>query len=151
MTVLLFWGSNIFVSCIKNGSLPLSVSIQSITSFTTSTLAISTGQYLLLFLVSKICIYSLIGMIFLFIALISKKTIELYFLTILLFGISFTLYLTIPDNSTFTILKYINIIPYLLVNPIYQTYLNLNIIGYPINTITIFGSLFLSFSHFLPS
>ncbi|WP_286312712.1 hypothetical protein [Thomasclavelia cocleata] len=152
MTVLLFWGSNIFVSCIKNGSLPLSVSIQSITSFTTSTLAISTGQYLLLFLVSKICIYSLIGMIFLFIALMSKKTIELYFLTILLFGISFTLYLTIPDNSTFTILKYINIIPYLLVNPIYQTYLNLNIIGYPINTITIFWiiiSIILPFFTFL--
>ena len=103
-------------------------------------------------IVSKICIYSLIGMIFLFIALMSKKTIELYFLTILLFGISFTLYLTIPDNSTFTILKYINIIPYLLVNPIYQTYLNLNIIGYPINTITIFWiiiSIILPFFTFL--
>ncbi|WP_455684108.1 hypothetical protein [Thomasclavelia sp.] len=138
MTVLLFWGSNIFVSYIKNGSLPLSVSIQSITNFTTSTLAISTGQYLLLFLLSKICIYSLIAMIFLFIALMSKKTIELYFLTILLFGISFALHLIIPDNSIFSLLKYINIIPYLLVNPIYQSYLNLNIFGYPINIITIF-------------
>lgn len=137
LTTFLFWGSNIFISYLKYGSVPLSVSIQSITSFTTSTLAISSGQYLLIFFLSKICIYSLLAMIFLFITLMSKKTVEIYFLATLIFGISFTLYLTIPDNSFFSILKHINIIPYILVNPIYQNYLNLDIIGYPVNTINI--------------
>ena len=138
LTTFLFWGCNIFISYLKYSSIPLSVSIQSITSFTTSTLAISSGQYLLLFFLSKICIYSLLSMIFLFITLMSKKTVEIYFLTILIFGISFALYLTIPDNSIFSILKHINIIPYILVNPIYQRYLNLNIIKYPINITNIF-------------
>ena len=138
LTTFLFWGSNIFISYLKYGSIPLSVSIQSITSFTTSTLAISSGQYLLLFFLSKICIYSLLSMIFIFITLISKKTVEIYFLTAFLFGLSFALYLTIPDNSIFSILKHINIIPYILVNPIYQRYLNLNIIKYPINITNIF-------------
>ena len=77
-------------------------------------------------------------MIFLFITLISKRTIEIYILTILLLGLSLTFYLAIPASSNFSLLKHINIIPYLLVNPIYQNYLNLNILGYPINIINIF-------------
>ena len=138
LTTILFWGSNIFINYLKYGSIPLSVSIQSITSFTTSTLAISSGQYLLIFFLSKICIYSLLAMIFLFITLISKRTIEIYILTILLLGLALTFYLAIPASSNFSLLKHINIIPYLLVNPIYQNYLNLNILGYPINIINIF-------------
>ena len=138
LATILFWSSNIFINYLKYGSIPLSVSIQSITSFTTSTLAISSGQYLLIFFLSKICIYSLLAMIFLFITLISKRTIEIYILTILLLGLALTFYLAIPASSNFSLLKHINIIPYLLVNPIYQNYLNLNILGYPINIINIF-------------
>ena len=99
LTTVLFWSSNIFINYLKYGSIPLSVSIQSITSFTTSTLAISSGQYLLIFFLSKICIYSLLAMIFLFITLISKRTIEIYILTILLLGLSLTFYLAIPASS----------------------------------------------------
>lgn len=136
---LLLWGSNILVSLIKNGSIPTSISLQSITSFTKSTLRMTTGQYLFLFLFAKIGIYALLSMIFLFIALKSKRTVGIYIGSLLVLGISLVLYLTISNTSAFVYLKQINIITYLLVNPVFQTYLNLNMFGFPISITHIFG------------
>ena len=46
------------------------------------------------------------------------------------------LYILISGNSIFQVLKYINIINFMLVTPIYRYYFNLNIFHYPVNIIT---------------
>lgn len=107
----------------------LGASLQSINMFLYSILKINIGQYLLLFICTKIIVFFIISLIILFISTFAKNNISTYITFIAIFLISFMLYNTIDPASKYNIFKYINILSFLETNEIYKTYFNLKI-GY---------------------
>ena len=136
---LLFWGGNLLLTTFKYGALDLGVRLQSVGGYAGSALNVTLLQYWLLFLVSKMALYFLIGLIFFYFALISKSVVMLYVQSVLLFLVSLVLYWTVDGNSAFQLLKYMNLVNFVQVTPIYQYYFNLNIFSVPVNIVTVFA------------
>ena len=134
VTVLLF-GANLIYAEIVYGLPDFSQSLQSIPEFLGSTLKLSTGQYLLLFLASKFFAYFTVSLFVLLIALLSRHPAVTYILASAVLAASYAVYITIPAISSFNIIKFINLISFVRTNGMYQGYLNLNIGGRPVNLI----------------
>ena len=67
----------------------LNANLQSINSFIYSTLQISIGGYIALFLITKIIIFFIISLIILLVSNLAKNNVSNYIALILIFGISF--------------------------------------------------------------
>lgn len=107
----------------------LSANLQSINTFIYSTLQISIGGYVALFLITKIAVFFIISLMILLVSNLAKNNASNYIALILIFGISFLLYKTIDPISKYNVFRVINIINLIEVNDIYKTYMNLNIMG----------------------
>lgn len=105
----------------------LGASLQSINTFLFSTLPINIGEYLLLFLGTKMIVFFIVSLIILLISIFAKNSVTTYIAVIAVFLISFWLYQAIDPGSSFQVIKYINIINLLETNGIYKTYFNLKI------------------------
>ncbi len=107
----------------------LSANLQSINTFIYSTLQISIGGYVGLFLITKIAVFFIISLMILLVSNLAKNNASNYIALISIFGISFLLYKTIDPISKYNVFRVINIINLIEVNDIYKTYMNLNIMG----------------------
>lgn len=116
----------------------MDVQLQSIGGYSGSALNVTVLQYWILFLCSKILVYFFIGLVFFYFALASTSVVLLYIRSVLLFAVSFVLYWAINGNSSLQLLKYMNIINFVQVTPIYQYYFNLNIFSRPVNIVSVF-------------
>ncbi|HKM33859.1 MAG TPA: hypothetical protein VJY54_03850 [Lachnospiraceae bacterium] len=128
----ILWGINLLVAQILYGIGDLNRPIQSVYQFRTCTLAITVGQYLILFFIIKTISLFLITLLSFGAASICRTAIKLYILLFGIMGIEVFLYYTIPQNSYLCLGKYINFIAFLNSNTILTEYLNLNVAGYPI-------------------
>lgn len=137
---LLFWGGNLMIATLKYGMVNMDAYLQSIQGYIGSALHVTILQYWILFLLSKMFIYFFIGLLFFCFALASKSVVMLYIWSLLLFAVSVVLYWAVDGNSSFQILKYMNIANFVQVTPVYQYYFNLNIFSWPVNIIFIFVS-----------
>ena len=136
---VIFWVGNIVLCCVLYGLPDLNAPIQSISGFVGSVLPISILQYLLLFVFSKTTVYIVLGLFFLWFAQTSRFAVLIYIKVIILFLVSTTAYLLMPAYSALSMLRYINIINFMLTTPIYRYYYNLNIFSFPISMILIFA------------
>lgn len=105
----------------------LGASLQSIHTFLYSTLQLKVGQYLLIFLLTKVLVYILIAFLALLFSSWAKSPVMAYFCTILCLAVSWVFYTKIDANASNQILKYCNLCQWMEVNGIYKTYLNLKI------------------------
>lgn len=126
---LIMYGINFIYYGITIGYGNLSANLQSINTFIYSTLQISIGGYIRLFLITKIIVFFIISLIILLVSNLAKNNASNYITLILIFGISFLLYKTIDPISKYNVFRVINIINLMEVNEIYKTYRNLNIMG----------------------
>lgn len=136
---LLFWGGNLLITTCKYGAVDLGACLQSIGGYAGSALNVTVLQYWILFLLSKMLVYFLVGLLFFYFALASKSVVMLYVRSILLFAVSVVLYYAVDGNSAFQLLKYMNIVNFVQVTPIYKYYFNLNIFSRPVNIVSVFG------------
>ncbi|MCH1982533.1 hypothetical protein MCG98_08135 [Ruminococcus sp. OA3] len=135
---LVFWGMNAVLATAKYGPMDWDVPIQSVSGYIGCALPVTAGEYLLLFVMSKILICYEVSLILVFFTLYARRTVMLYIQTALLFGASFGLYQLIDGNSVFQLVKYINLIPFLRVNSIYRYYFNVSLLSHPVNMISLY-------------
>lgn len=132
MTIL-FYMCNILFFAFSSGIGNLFSSIQSYTAFMESTLSISVLDYIFLLFLTKTMIVFFIGLIVLYIAIKTKQIFMPYLITGGMLIVNAVCYLLIPAQSTINWLKYINIFGLIDVKNLYGSYLNFNILGYPVS------------------
>lgn len=128
----LFVGENLIYSELTFGLGDLSRSIQSVQGYFTSYLKISVGEYLLSFLFVKIAAYFLAGMLAMLVCILLFHPAPSYLCVTGVIGISYLFYFIISPVSAWNLLKYINFANFLTVTPMFETYRNLDLFGYPI-------------------
>lgn len=139
----LFWGGAFLISNLIYGA-ELSAPLQSVLGYDRSALNVSIGEYLLIFFLTKLCITLLVALVIFYFTQITRRTTSTYGLIGVTFLLAFFMRLFIAGDSSWGLLYFLNIIPFLAVYPIYKFYFNLNICGTPINITTLFWLLTLS-------
>ena len=132
---LTFWGENLLLSCLQYGAPVWRSPIQSVEGYENCVLKMTVGEYLLLFLTCKILAAFLLALIFTFFCLCFRRSALIYLAADLLTGLSLALYGGAEGGPILRAVKYINLIPLLQVNPVFQTYFNLNLFSWPVNRI----------------
>ena len=125
--------SNIVAGAAIYGLGDLSRLIQSVEGFTGSVLKISVLEYLVLFVISKVMSQLVLAAVILLFSVIARNIIFVYGAIIALGGIELALYASISPTSVFSPLKYWNLVSLTQTNGLYREYLNINLLGYPIN------------------
>lgn len=132
---LSFWGENLLLSCLQYGAPVWRSPIQSVEGYENCVLKMTVGEYLLLFLTCKIVVTFLLALIFAFFCLCFHRSVLIYFAAGLLIALSLALYGGAEGGSILRAVKYVNLIPLIQVNPVFQTYFNLNLFSWPVNRI----------------
>lgn len=131
----LLYGGSFFMSAHVFGMSSLSAPIQSVDGFMGSTLDVSVLEYLMIFSLSKITVYFLIALMILLLCMLTGKAVLVYLVAASVLAASMFLYTAIEPVSILSPFKYINLISFLKINGLYDTYLNINLAEYPINVI----------------
>lgn len=129
---LSFWGENLLLSCLQYGAPVWRSPIQSVEGYENCVLQVTVGEYLMVFLSCKILISFLIAQIFVFFCLRFRRSALIFLAAGLLMALSLALCQSGDGRFVF---QYINLIPLMQVNPIFQTYFNLNLFSWPVNRI----------------
>lgn len=134
---IIITASTVGFSFVKFGFGNIYRSVQSIPETLTAFLRLNILQFfLMLFTVKTIGIF-IVGVLIILCCLLAKRAITMLFSIILISSACLSMTL-IPETSKFNFFKYIN--PYSLLNPyrIFKSYINLNILGRPVNIINVF-------------
>ena len=129
---LSFWGENLLLSCLQYGAPVWRSPIQSVEGYENCVLKMTVGEYLMLFLTGKILTVFLLALIFTFFCLRFRRSALIFLAAGLLMALSLALCQSGDGRFVF---RYINLIPLMQVNPIFQTYFNLNLFSWPVNRI----------------
>ncbi|WP_412096621.1 hypothetical protein [Beduini sp.] len=125
--ILLLYASNLIYMQTSCGLGSLQASLQSLGKYAQSTLHLSIGGYLVLFIGTKWIAACIIGALMILIALFSKQRIFCFGAMLLVMGIEFLLYQYLPNHQSISVLRYINFISFLRTDVFYEMYYNLNI------------------------
>ncbi len=128
---LLFSGENLLIGAKLYGLGDLSRPIQSVFGLYSCNLAVSVGQYLVLFFLLKMLAYLLFGMVFALICAASKNNLMVYGISAGFCGVFFLLYSCISEISVFGVFHFLNPVQFTQVNEVLGTYRNINLFGYP--------------------
>lgn len=144
LLTLLFWGANLGIAVWRYGALDVSAPLQAVYGYDGSCLNISVGQYLRLFLLSKMAAYTVLSFLVLLLGIKARNTMEIYTGIFLTAGISMACY-AVGTYSGMYILHYMNLQFLVEVVSAYRFYFNLNFFGNPVSIILLFwgGILFL--------
>lgn len=112
--------------------------IQSVLDFNGSDLKISVLEYFVLFLLAKFAVYCLFAALIYFVTVISNSAVKVYGILALILAGESILYYTIPSESYLCPLKYINILAFSNTDKLLAQYLNLNLLGEPVNYLLVF-------------
>lgn len=124
---ILMYGINLIYVGITIGYGDLGASLQSLPTFIYSTIKVTIGEYLVLFLCTKMMMLFMLSLVIVLISIFAKNNVTTYitFLGVLL--VSTLLYYTVDPISNYHILKYINLFQFLEVNGMYDTYFNIKL------------------------
>lgn len=128
ITSLMIFGQFIYASIIY-GLGDLSRSVQSLSHYYQCPFAIDVQQFIGLFILIKWLAASLIGLIMLFIATLSKNKVLAVIMSFAVIMIEYILYLFIPSLDSLYLLKYFNIIAILQTDAFFQIYRNVYLFG----------------------
>lgn len=137
---LLFYGIRLIIIFSICGTPPLDAPIQSSSMFMNCSLRINVFQYIFLWFGSKVLIIYTIGCLFSAVFLLLKSSGTICFVCTGIIAAEYGLFVLIPESSTLCNLHFINLFAFLDTKEIIGNYLNLNILEYPVNRITVFIS-----------
>ena len=132
VAVMLF-AENLVIGGALYGIGELQRPIQSVFGFYQCNLAVSVGEFLLLFFILKIASYLLFAMIFSLICTVSRNNLMIYGISGAVCTIAFLCYRLIPQNSVFQLFHDWNPIKFTQTAEILGTYQNVNLFGYPVS------------------
>lgn len=135
--LMVLYGVNLMYCNQLFGIGPLERSIQSVPSLMRSTLQISVGQYLLLFLLSKWAAAAILGLWVLLLSLTARHLVTGWSCALLLVLGMYGIRAAIPATSSFNVLKYANLASILQTNELLGTYRNLYWFGTPVALTTV--------------
>ena len=133
LCALLFHGINLLLSLrLFGGAEGLGRALQSLESFRTCTVRCTVVGFLAQYFAIKVLSLSVLGLL-LWCILGSVTNIQ-FSASILavLFGSEYALYVLLPVQSAFNLLKYLNCFSYIHTADLYRTYLNIDLFGYPV-------------------
>lgn len=107
---ILLYGSLYFTISNLYGMGDLTRKIQSVKSFLASTLDVTITEYLIIYSLSKIAVYFLLGLLVLSLCILLKNSVLVYVAACMLGGLNLALYSGIREQSAFGIFKYMSII-----------------------------------------
>ncbi|MBQ5564797.1 MAG: hypothetical protein IIT39_15595, partial [Clostridia bacterium] len=137
---LLFYGIRLIIIFSICGTPPLDAPIQSSGMFMNCSLRINVLQYILLWFGTKVLIMSAIGCLFSAVFLLLKSSGTICFVCMGIIAAEYGLFALISESSTLCNFHFINLFAFLDAKEIISNYLNLNILEYPVNRITVFIS-----------
>lgn len=129
---LLLYGSNLIVAGSMAGIGKLSASLQSLARYMESSFPISLGAFLALGLITKIGAVFLLGLLLAACAVYSSHSFMPQLIGIGFLGLNWILYAFIPSYSHLNLLKHLSCFSLLRTDALFGTYLNLNIMGFPL-------------------
>lgn len=127
--ILLLYAGNLLYMHMVCGLGDLQASLQSLAQYAQSTLHITTGGYLVLFLVTKWAAAGIIGAVMMLISIFTKQRIHCFGGMLLLLGTEFLCYRYLPNHHAISILRYLNLISFLRTDVFYENYYNLNLLN----------------------
>ncbi|MGN0477786.1 MAG: hypothetical protein ACI4HM_10680, partial [Ruminococcus sp.] len=136
----LFYVANIVVSGLIFGFGDMGRSVQSVGLFMECPLKVSIGEYIFLWVISKVITFISLGVIFAMIFVMVKNTAKVYVIIILFTAFQFASVMLIDSRSVFAFLKYINFYYFLSGNSIFGEYVNINLFSQPVNIINVWIS-----------
>ncbi|MGN0502307.1 MAG: hypothetical protein ACI4HN_05235, partial [Ruminococcus sp.] len=143
---VLFVLSDFSVNTFLYGSTDLSVNVQSISEFRNCTLPVTSGQFLLLFVLAKIIGIFVVSSLLALVFICFSSSAAMYLTGLGAVGAEYLLYTLIGQNSFLNLLKYINIFYILDGGEFFGSYLNLNIFSNAVTSVPIvlavFGAVF---------
>ena len=135
--VAALWGMNAVYCGIAFGFGDLTRPVQSLAGFTTSTLEISVGSYMVLFLLAKWLLYAAVGILCLAFGLVFQGAMPTWLALGGFLSVEYILVKTIPAISAWNILKYVNISNLIFDLDWLSQYRNLDFFGYPVDVLTV--------------
>lgn len=136
-STILLYGSNLLYCKILYGLGPLCRSIQSVPAFNQSTLQITVGEYLILYLLIKSFVAIIIGDLVMLVIILPRTPYWGYLILLSLFLSQAIIHQIIPGSSKWNYLKYFNVISMLKVNDSIGAYQLVNCFGTPISVRTL--------------
>lgn len=143
---VIFILSDFAVNTFLYGSTDLSVNVQSISEFRNCTFSVTTGQFLLLFMLAKIIGIFVISSLFALVFICYASSAAMYLTNLVIIVTEYLLYTLIGQNSSLNHFKYINVFYILDGGRFFGSYINLNIFSNAVTayriTLAIFGVAF---------
>lgn len=136
VTLLLF-GGNLFFAAGTMSLGDLSRPLQSAAGFMGGTLRVSVLGYLLIFLAAKFAAYFTVALLIVLVSIYARHPAAAYLACALLLAAEAALYLLIPATSALNTLKYVNLVGFAETNGLFGQYLNLDLLGQPVNLIPV--------------
>lgn len=130
---LFYWGSTFLYIFKVYGNIRINAPVQSILGFQDCTLQSSIGKYLILFLIQKMAIYFVIGLVGNLLAVLSSRYITFFVSWGFIIAISFALLKSIPEYTNAYLLHYFNFLYLLQASPLIENYRNISFFGYPLS------------------
>lgn len=131
------WGINLLYCGITVGLGDLSRPVQSLTGFTTCTLELSVGMYIVLFFLSKWLLYTLVGLFCMICGLLFQNAMYTWMTVGGFLSGEYILAQTIESFSAWNILKYANVSNLIFNLDWMSEYRNLNFGSHPIDILTV--------------
>ena len=142
MTVILY-GTNYGVARANFGIPDFTTPIQSLYAYRSSPFNLNIGSFLISYIVIKILGNILIGMFFLVICAVFDSFIYVFMSGAVLVFVEILLYTKISETHYLAYLKFINIMYGIKTVDMLSDYINLNVLGHPVNTCIMYGIMWL--------
>jgi hypothetical protein len=142
MTVILY-GTNYAVARANFGIPDFTTPIQSLYAYRSCPFNLNIGSFLISYIVIKILANILIGMFFLVICAVFDSFIYVFMSGAVLVFVEILLYTKISETHYLAYLKFINIMYGIKTVDMLSDYINLNVLGHPVNTCIMYGIMWL--------
>jgi len=126
------WGTNLGYCAASFGLGDLARPIQSLLGFTTCSLEVSVGEYLILFFLLKWVLYALVGILCLAAGVFWQESMPAWLTVGGFLGVGYILSQVISPIATWNILKFVNIGNLIFSTEWLSEYRNLDFFGYPV-------------------
>ncbi|MCL2137148.1 MAG: hypothetical protein FWH40_06475 [Coriobacteriia bacterium] len=132
---LAFYGLTLLVALSQVGLGDLSRPVQSLQGYLSSPLRLSVLQFLLLFLSAKLLAGFAVMAAFFAACVYARNSVYACMAAVLAFGVQALMYKQIGAYSPYSLLAYVNLAAVLDTGAYFADYVNLNLFGYPLNTV----------------
>ncbi|MDE6233058.1 MAG: hypothetical protein K2M60_06905, partial [Lachnospiraceae bacterium] len=130
---ILFYAVSLVFFAQSAGRFDLGAGLQSVASYTESSLSISILEYILISVLTKAFVLFGLGAVLTIFCICSGVAVLPFLAGTGIIGGSVLLYYLVPAGSILSVLKYINPVGLMKTENIYGGYLNFNLFGYPVS------------------